>query len=38
MWALKSLGVNLVLATTAVGSLSADFTRGTLVVFGNNYF
>ncbi|CAF3153688.1 unnamed protein product [Rotaria sp. Silwood2] len=34
LWALKQLGVNLVLATTAVGSLSQDFPRGTLVIFG----
>lgn len=38
LWALKELGVNLVIATTAVGSLSEDFTRGTLVVFGNYKF
>jgi len=35
LWALKQLGVDVVLATTAVGSLSADFKRGTLVVFDN---
>jgi 5'-methylthioadenosine phosphorylase len=35
IWALKQLGANVILATTAVGSLSADFTRGTLVVFDN---
>jgi 5'-methylthioadenosine phosphorylase len=34
LWALKQLGANVILATTAVGSLSADFPRGTLVVFG----
>jgi purine nucleoside phosphorylase len=30
----KQLGVDVVLATTAVGSLAEDFPRGTLVVFG----
>ena len=34
LWALKQLGVNLILATTAVGSLTADISRGTLVVLG----
>jgi 5'-methylthioadenosine phosphorylase len=34
LWALKQLGADVILATTAVGSLSADFPRGTLVVFG----
>jgi len=33
---LKQLGVDVVLATTAVGSLAEDFPRGTLVVFGIN--
>ncbi|CAF3925278.1 unnamed protein product, partial [Rotaria sp. Silwood1] len=37
LWALKQLGVDLVLATTAVGSLSEDFKRGTLVVFGIDF-
>ena len=37
LWALKQLGADLILATTAVGSLSADFPRGTLVVFGIVY-
>ncbi len=36
IWALKQLGVDVVIATTAVGSLSPDFTRGNLVVFGTN--
>jgi len=36
LWALKKLGVDVVLATTAVGSLAEDFPRGTLVVFGIN--
>ncbi|CAF1395116.1 unnamed protein product [Adineta steineri] len=35
LWALKQLGVNVILATTAVGSISPDFIRGTLVVFDN---
>lgn len=34
LWALKQLGANVILATTAVGSLSPDFVRGNLVVFG----
>jgi len=34
LWALKQLGVDVILGTTAVGSLSEDFPRGTLVVFG----
>ncbi len=39
LWALKQAGVDVVLATTAVGSLREDFPRGTLVVFGTNpYF
>ncbi|CAF0769813.1 unnamed protein product [Adineta ricciae] len=35
IWALKQLGVDVILATTAVGSLSPDFVRGDLVVFDN---
>jgi purine nucleoside phosphorylase len=31
---LKQLGVDVIIGTTAVGSLSEDFPRGTLVVFG----
>ena len=35
LWALKQLGVDVIFATTAVGSLAEDFKRGTLVVFDN---
>ena len=35
---MKQLGVDLILATAAVGSLSKDFPRGTLVVFGMAFF
>ncbi len=31
---MKQLGVDVIIGTTAVGSLSEDFPRGTLVVFG----
>ena len=34
IWALKQSGVDVILATTAVGSLAPDLQRGTLVVFG----
>ncbi len=36
LWALKQLGVDVVLATTAVGSLAEDIKSGTLIVFGTD--